>query len=705
MGILSLLPIVMAVGLALYTKNAVFSLFCGLLCASFLINIDQPLIGIFYVFDPLLTQALANGDSIKVIFFSILIAIGVEIMRQSGGTQALVAFFLRFTKTRRKSMFTMWFAGLTVFFDDYANCLIVGSSMRSVADKARISRAKLAYLVDSTAAPVATLALISTWIGYEVSLMDKAMNTIEQIPYSVQHDKNSVYLCDAKYEWKAPDIVLNGEAYPAIRTDQGWIVYPQTIPNKWSITVQDTHQKTSPIEGRNPYKKAAIAVQQQDKDLNLCTEKYQNIYATKVYPKPSQDQNLTLILPDDSNVTIQSQAKIINEEVTNGQRSISFSSSSLIYITQAERTGTIIPAGQGIAEIEWFENGLRPQKQNAYAFFLEGLPYRFYPILALVFGLGIALSGRDFGPMYDAETRQLSSEVKEDETVTFSWGKFSIAVIPLFVLIVYTGLDLYWQGVDALGSKAPLFAIIGEADGYQSMLRGSIAFSIITIALALLQKTSRETISNSIKTGGSHLIEPLCILALAWALGNGISELNTAQYLVDILDQNFPVQLLPSIVFILAAGISFATGTSFGTMGTLMPIALPLAIQLQTSPEICLATAAAVLSGATWGDHCSPISDTTILASAGTGCDHVEHVRTQLPYALSSGIISLLFCSLPVGWGIHWSVCLITGSIGCLVWIIWRGKIPHGTKMSSSSLQTEDETSNHPDELEHSQIE
>ena len=168
-----------------------------------------------------------------------------------------------------------------------------------------------------------------------------------------------------------------------------------------------------------------------------------------------------------------------------------------------------------------------------------------------------------------------------------------------------------------------------------------------------------------------------------------------------MLQNSFPVELLPSIVFLLAAGISFATGTSFGTMGTLMPIALPLAIQLQTTPEICLATAAAVLSGATWGDHCSPISDTTILASAGTGCDHVEHVRTQLPYALSSGLISLLFCSIPIGWGIHWSVCLLLGAIGCIGWILWRGKVPRSTKMFSSSHQILDETNSHLDDLVH----
>ena len=160
---------------------------------------------------------------------------------------------------------------------------------------------------------------------------------------------------------------------------------------------------------------------------------------------------------------------------------------------------------------------------------MEGLPYRFYPILALVFGLGIALSGRDFGPMYDAETKQLSSEVESDEEISFSWGTFSIAVVPLFVLIVYTGLDLYWQGVDTLGSNAPLFAIIGEADGYQSMLRGSIAFSIICSPWG---NKPLETIQRSIQTGGSHLIEPLCILALAWEM----EYQRKNHFLVDILD-------------------------------------------------------------------------------------------------------------------------------------------------------------------------
>ena len=168
MGFVSLFPILIAVILALYTRQAVFALFCGLLSAALLLNLENPLHSFVYLIDPLVLDAIADKDSMKVILFSILISATVEIMRRSGGTKALVGIFIRFTQTRRKALVGTWLAGLTIFFDDYANCLIVGSSMRSVADRARISREKLAYLVDSTAAPVATLALISTWTRAEL---------------------------------------------------------------------------------------------------------------------------------------------------------------------------------------------------------------------------------------------------------------------------------------------------------------------------------------------------------------------------------------------------------------------------------------------------------------------------------------------------------------------------------------------------------
>ena len=216
-------------------------------------------------------------------------------------------------------------------------------------------------------------------------------------------------------------------------------------------------------------------------------------------------------------------------------------------------------------------------------------------------------------------------------------------------LLIGAAAALYRQGTAKLGSDAPIFAIIGEADGYKQCSEVP-SFLLSTIFLAVLNRTPVATLRAAIHKGGLHLVEPLCVLALAWALGNAISELNTAQYLVGVLQDGLPHALLPSIVFLLAAGISFSTGTSFGTMGTLMPLALPLAIQLQTSPEIMLATASAVLSGATWGDHCHH-SDTTILSSAGAGCEHISHVRTSY-ICLDNRCGILLLCSLPVGWGV-----------------------------------------------------
>ncbi|MEC7986004.1 MAG: Na+/H+ antiporter NhaC family protein, partial [Myxococcota bacterium] len=347
----------------------------------------------------------------------------------------------------------------------------------------------------------------------------------------------------------------------------------------------------------------------------------------------------------------------------------------LLFFRSASEEESALFNKSGSARIVWDAEGLRKEEVNAYTFFLAGLPYRFYPILALVFGLLIAGSGRDFGPMLEAEKKQLQKDVLvKDPDISIS--KLMTAIVPLLLLVCITAADLYLQGSPKVGSEAKIFEIIGAADGYDAMLKGAIFSALSVSILALLSGTSPKDVGGGFKDGATHLFEALCILVLAWALGNAISELEAATYLVQILDGAISPALLPSIVFILAAGIAFSTGTSFGTMGTLMPLALPLAIQMQLSPELCLAVGAAVLSGATWGDHCSPISDTTILSSAGADCDHIAHVKTQLPYALAAGLVSLVFCSIPIGFGLHWGPALLLGSIACIA-IIWiYGKTP-----------------------------
>lgn len=510
MGILSLLPVIVAVVLALWTKKASFALFCGVFVGAALLNGGNLWSSLVYVVDPLFLDSVADKSSMKVILFSLLVASTVEIMRVGKGTQALVELIADFATTRRRALVGTWFAGLVVFFDDYANCLIVGSSMRPITDKLKISRAKLAYLVDSTAAPVATLALISTWIGYEVSLIDEAFQAIDPIKLSAA----------------------------------------------------------------------------------------------------------------------------------------------------------------GLTDV------------NAYAFFMEGIPYRFYPILALVFGLVISISTRDFGPMYESELLALDESLPETEPV--NRNRLWLGLIPILLLIGISGLDLYQQGIAKVPDAEKIFEIIGAADGYDAMLKGSIASTAAAISLALLFRIPTADISKGVQEGSGRLMEAIIILILAWSIGSVMKELGSADYLIQVLDGSIAPEYLPSLVFILAAGIAFATGTSFGTMGTLMPLALPLVVQSGASYEIILAVSAAVLSGATWGDHCSPISDTTVLSSAGADCDHAEHVRTQLPYALVAGFISLLCCSLPIGFGVHWGITLLLGTVACVGTIFVFGrKLPESPSASA----------------------
>lgn len=497
-SILSLLPIVAAIGLALWTRQVVLSLFCGVLVSALLIT-GSPLAAVVHAVDPWMLDSMADRDHTKVALFSLLVAATVAVATKSGGTAALVELVTRRARTRRSGMLAAWASGMIVFFDDYANCLIVGSAMRPVADRLRISREKLAYLVDSTAAPMATVALVSTWVGYEVGLMDTALK--------------------------------------------------------------------------------------------------------------------------ESGHTI-----------------------------------------------------------SAYAFFVEGLPYRFYPLLALAFGFWISFTGRDFGPMRAAEAASLEREPAPVTEAPPAW-KSLLAIVPIGTLVVVTGVSLWMQGTAEVGTSVPLFEIVGAADGYDAMLHGSVASVMVGVILSAGSRAlPLSEISPTLVEGMSALFEALVVLYLAWALGASIGDLHAADYLLSAMGSSLPAWSLPSVTFILAAVIAFSTGTSFGTMAVLMPLALPLALGMEAEPgTIALGTSASVLSGAVWGDHCSPISDTTVLSSTGAGCDHTAHVQTQIPYAIAAGIVSVLLGTLPAGFGVSPWLLLPIGALACggIIWFL--GSTPEAT--------------------------
>jgi Na+/H+ antiporter NhaC len=239
------------------------------------------------------------------------------------------------------------------------------------------------------------------------------------------------------------------------------------------------------------------------------------------------------------------------------------------------------------------------------------------------------------------------------------------AFIPLLVLITALLAGLY-----VTGDGETLADIIGTADAYKSMMWASLLGAMTAAVLTVGQKilSAHETV-DAWYAGVRAMLFAMIVLVLAWALSAVAEDLNTADYLVSILADSLPLALVPAVVFVLSAVTAFTTGTSWGTMGILMPLVIPLAwavmtVNGMTGPDdmhILYSTIACNLAGAVWGDHCSPISDTTVLSSMASGCDHIEHVRTQLPYAMIVGTVAILVGTIPGGYGVPPWLSLIAG--------------------------------------------
>jgi Na+/H+ antiporter NhaC len=490
-GWVSVTPPILAILVALALRNVVPALLLGVWFGAAALTSFTPG-GIFAAlldsFQIYVTRALADPDHAAIILFSLMIGGMVGIITRNGGMTSIVRMLVSRAKTAVAGQVAVWLMGLMIFFDDYSNTLVVGNTARPLTDHLKISREKLAYIVDSTAAPVVCLALITTWIGYEVGLVGDAISRIPEID------------------------------------------------------------------------------------------------------------------------------------------------------------------------------------EPAYTVFLKSIPYSFYPILAVLFVLMVSMTGRDFGPMYNAEVRARRGQVSPldasglpalqgdnlEPKPDIPYRAFN-AFVPLLVLVVALVGGLY-----ATGQGDTLTEIIGSADAYKAMmwasLLGAMTAAILTIGQGIL--TAHETV-DAWYGGVRAMLFAMIVLVLAWALASVTEELNTAEYLVSVLAGSLRIELVPAVVFVLSAVTAFTTGTSWGTMGILMPLVIPLSWAVMTvngvaDPEhmhILYSTIACNLAGAVWGDHCSPISDTTILSSMASGCDHIEHVRTQLPYAFIVGTVAVGAGSIPGGFG------------------------------------------------------
>jgi Na+/H+ antiporter NhaC len=526
---LSVLPPLLAITLALITRQVIVALVLGIWLGGTLVE-GNPATAFLRIGDRYLVGAVADASHASILLFSTILGGMVGVLSRSGATEGIVHWLSGHVGGRRGGMTSTTVMGTLIFFDDYANTLLVGSTMRPLTDRLRISREKLAWLVDSTAAPVTTVAIISTWVGFEVGLLQDAM------------------------------VKLQGDG------------------------------------------------------------------------------------------------------------------------------------------------------GEAYTFFLRSIPYSFYPLLMLLFVYLVAASGRDFGPMLKAERRAVEqglvlrpgSRPASDAPVnqlgdterfgpqTTGAAHPALAGLPILAVILTTALGLYFGGRQtalASGLSAPtLREILNNADSFAVLTWAALVGALLAILLAVgARRLSLAEALDGFVDGCKSMLIAITILVLAWSLSAVCEELNTADYLVAVSQQILSARLLPAVVFVLAAAVSFATGTSWGTMAILMPLVFPMGIQLPAaaglSPEIAtgihLASVSAVLAGAVWGDHCSPISDTTIMSSLASGCDHVDHVRTQMPYALAVAGVALVCGYLPAGFGVGpWiSLALGAGLVGLLVFKV--GSRPH----------------------------
>jgi Na+/H+ antiporter NhaC len=325
---------------------------------------------------------------------------------------------------------------------------------------------------------------------------------------------------------------------------------------------------------------------------------------------------------------------------------------------------------------------------SPFTVFIETIPYRFYPVLALYFAGLTAFMSRDFGPMAAAERRAAgggglyrpgarlmtdttSRAMDPKEGVARRWWNAGVPVLTV-VLVVLVGL--WTTGRSSAGPEASLSDVFGAADPFVTLLWGSLAGCLVAIVLSVSQRIlTLEESMDAWLSGMRAMLLAMIILTLAWSLGAVTEAIGTAPYLSQILEGRVALRLLPVIVFATAAAMSFATGTSWGTMAILLPLVIPLSVSLggytDTGPDlqytILLGNISSVLAGAIFGDHCSPISDTTVLSSMASGCDHMDHVRTQMPYAIIVAVVGMALGDIGTAYGLPvWAALL--GAMGVL---------------------------------------
>lgn len=523
----SMFPPLVAIVLAVLLRKPVIALSIGVLLGAYLINTQAggtvlgsaaraPVDFFATYFYP----ELISRDRYLIIGFVVAMLAMIGVLSRSGGIQGMMDQLARFATNVKRTQIVTWFLGLLVFFDDYTNTIVCGATMRPLADRYRISREKLSYLVDSTAAPVAGLMIVSTWIAFEVS------------------------------------------------------TFSNQLPAAGMLT------------------------------------------------------------------------------------------------------------------------------SDGYTVFLETLPYRFYCLLTIFFVGLVVFTGRDFGPMLTAERRARRTGqlirpggqpmvAEEGTNLDAAPGVEPKAWRALVPLLTFLGITIYqilntggaFSGkVEHVFSVQGLKDVLGNASSSLALFQGSLIGLGLAVLIAFTTKVGAEVFQAAWTTLRSMGIA-VVILYLAWMVAAVCGEMGTDKYLTALLGDSMNPAVLPVVLFLLAGLVSFATGTSWGTMGILLPLVVGLSFTLGETSDVIgghllmVMSIGAVLEGSIFGDHCSPISDTTVLSSAACAADHVDHVRTQAPYALTTMSIGILIGYLPCAFlGMHPLIGLVVGAITLTAILLFFGK-------------------------------
>lgn len=344
---------------------------------------------------------------------------------------------------------------------------------------------------------------------------------------------------------------------------------------------------------------------------------------------------------------------------------------------------------------------LQAGADNAFTIFLHSLPYLFYPVLALAMVFLVIFMRRDFGPMYEAERRAFTgggvlrpgsmpasdtnmASLQPDEDKPQRWYN---ALVPVAVVIAVALIGLTITGIQNRAADATGFlSIVGSADPFKALMWASFTGCVVAILMVVFQKilTLQEAVE-SLVGGMQSMMMAILILVMAWGLGEITVGIGTGDFLSSLLRDTLPLSLLPGLVFFIASAIAFATGTSWGTMAILFPVVIPLAVTMGAGVgfaggehyAILLGCVSSVMGGAVFGDHCSPISDTTVLSAMSSACDLIDHVRTQLPYALLVAVVALVVGEIPAAFElIHPVVGMVAGVV--ILWGVLKvfGKDP-----------------------------